>query len=68
MSEEECFRTVERSGYYVILPVLPELRGTEDLIPAFEGEYSSRDKNISISELKRLLSGADKEISAFLQH
>ncbi len=67
VSEEECFRTVERNGYYVILPVLPELRGTEAITPAFEGEYSSRDKNISIPELKQLLSGADKEIAAFLR-
>lgn len=68
VSEEECFRTVERNGYYVILPVLPELRGTEDFTPAFEGEYSSRDKNISIPELKQLLGNADNEIAAFLQH
>ena len=26
VSEEECFRTIERNGYYVILPMLPELR------------------------------------------
>ena len=68
VSEEECFRTVERNGYYAILPVLPELRGTEDITPAFEGEYSSRDKNISIPELKQLLASADKEIASFIQH
>src|SRR3970282_85872 len=27
ISEEECFRTVMRGDYYVILPILPELRG-----------------------------------------
>ena len=26
VSEEECFRTIESGDYYVILPVLPELR------------------------------------------
>jgi len=68
VSEEECFRTVERDGYYVILPVLPELRNPDDFVPAFEGEYSSRDKNLSIPELKKLLGNADSEIAAFLQH
>ena len=31
VSEEECFRTIERNGYYVILPVLPELRGRRNI-------------------------------------
>ena len=26
VSEEECYRTIERGGYYVICPMLPELR------------------------------------------
>ena len=26
VSEEEAYRTIERAGYYVIQPVLPELR------------------------------------------
>lgn len=68
VSEEECFRTAERNGYYAILPVLPELRTSEDFVPAFDGEYSSKDKNISVSELKKLLADADKEIASFLQH
>ena len=38
VSEEECFRTVERGGYYVILPVLPELREEKEFIPALESE------------------------------
>ncbi len=66
VSEEECFRTVERGGYYVILPVLPELRGETDFTPALNGEYSSKDKNISVEELKTLLTDASAEISAFL--
>lgn len=66
VSEEECFRTVERNGYYVILPVLPELRGTDSFVPAFEGEYTSRDNNISIAELRSLLGDADGEIASFL--
>jgi UDP-glucose 4-epimerase len=66
VSEEECFRTVKRGDYYVILPVLPELRVETDFIPAIEGEYSSKDNNISIAELKKLLSGANEEIAQFL--
>ena len=66
VSEEECFRTVEREGYYVILPVLPELREERDFTPALSGEYSSKDDNISIEELKSLLAMASEEIARFL--
>ena len=66
VSEEECFRTVERNDYYVILPVLPELRETQEFTPALTGEYSSKDNNISIDELKILLAKASDEISKFL--
>jgi FlaA1/EpsC-like NDP-sugar epimerase len=66
VSEEECYRTVERNGYYVIMPMLPELRAEEpDLQLAFEGEYSSKDKNLGIPELKTLLAEASKEIELF---
>ena len=68
VSEEECFRTVERGDYYAILPVLPELREEEDFTPALNGEYSSKDKNISIEELKVLLTDASSEISTFLNN
>lgn len=66
VSEEECFRTIERNGYYVILPVLPELRNETDFKKALENEYSSKDNNISIEELKTLLGGASGEIKNFL--
>jgi FlaA1/EpsC-like NDP-sugar epimerase len=66
VSEEECFRTVERNGYYVILPVLPELRGEEKIEPALDAEYSSRDNNISVAELIPLLQGANTEIKRFI--
>jgi UDP-glucose 4-epimerase len=66
VSEEECFRTTERGDYYVILPVLPELRNEKDFIPALEGEYSSKDKNITVPELRELLAEASSEISSFL--
>jgi len=66
VSEEECFRTIERGEYYVILPVLPELRQEKDFSPALESEYSSKDKNITIEELKVLLGQADSEIAQFI--
>ena len=67
VSEEECFRTIERDGYYVILPVLPELRDPEETKPALDGEYSSKDANTSIPELRDLFKKADKEIAAFIE-
>jgi UDP-glucose 4-epimerase len=67
VSEEECFRTVERDGYYVIVPVLPELRESADLVPALTGEYSSKDANITITQLRTLLGTASKEIASFIQ-
>ena len=66
VSEEECFRTVERGDYYVILPVLPELRDNSEVTQFLENEYSSKDNNISISELKVLLGNANEEIGQFL--
>ena len=66
VSEEECFRTVERGDYYVILPVLPELRDEEEVTAALEGEYSSKDDNISVEDLKTLLGGASEEIARFI--
>ena len=66
VSEEECFRTVERGDYYAILPVLPELRDEQDFTPALDGEYSSKDKNISIEDLKILLADASREIATFM--
>lgn len=67
VSEEECFRTVDRAGYYVILPVLPELRSEDEICePALKGEYSSKDDNIEVGELRRLLAEASGEIGQFL--
>jgi UDP-glucose 4-epimerase len=66
VSEEECFRTVERGEYYVILPVLPELRGKNEILTGLENEYSSKDNNISVEDLKELLGNANEEIGQFL--
>jgi UDP-glucose 4-epimerase len=66
VSEEECFRTSERNGYYVIHSVLPEVRPEEaGFQPALQGEYSSANNNISISQLQELLYNASSEIAAF---
>ena len=48
------------------LAVLPELRDGGDFIPALKAEYSSKDDNISVAELKDLLAGAHSEIDRFL--
>ncbi|MDQ3041707.1 MAG: polysaccharide biosynthesis protein [Acidobacteriota bacterium] len=66
VSEEECFRTVERGDYYVIEPTLPELRQTRDFTPALTSEYSSKDNNVSLDELAKLLGEADQEIARFM--
>jgi FlaA1/EpsC-like NDP-sugar epimerase len=58
VSEEEAYRTVERDGYYVIKPLLPELHG--DLgTPPLEGEFSSADAVVTGAELDELLAQAD---------
>lgn len=66
VSEEECFRTIEANGYYVILPVLPELRDGQGFTAALTSEYSSKDDNISVDELRVLLSDAHSEIERFI--
>jgi UDP-glucose 4-epimerase len=65
VSEEERFRTIERDGYYVILPVLPELRQSDDIVPALEREYSSEFDHVSPDALRALLRGASEEIRSF---
>lgn len=55
LSEEEIFRTVERDGYYVIKPILPELAGEQTFRPARTTEYSSRETTLSVSDIGELL-------------
>jgi FlaA1/EpsC-like NDP-sugar epimerase len=54
VSEEECHRTYERGGYYVIGPILPELR-REEIPPALDGEYSSAKVTLTTKELVPML-------------
>lgn len=66
ISEEECYRTVDRGEHYAILPVLPELRNGEVFKQAISDEYSSKDGNLPIPAVRELLSGAGSEIEKFL--
>lgn len=66
VSEEECFRTSEKGDYYVIQPMLPELRDDQNFEPALTSEYSSKDGNIFGDDLRELLMTAGEDISAFL--
>jgi UDP-glucose 4-epimerase len=66
VSEEECFRTEERGGYYAILPVLPELRVHKEVNIVLTEEYSSKDRNLEIADLRTLLGSADREIAAYM--
>jgi len=56
VSEEECHRTIERDGYYVICPILPELRRASIDRPALTEEYSSQHAALDQSGLRALLS------------
>lgn len=55
VSEEECNRTVERDGYYVIRPMLPELGSPRVEKPALTGEYSSANVTLDGDGLRALL-------------
>jgi FlaA1/EpsC-like NDP-sugar epimerase len=55
VSEEECYRTIERDGYYVIRPMLPELCPEPVVRPALTHEYSSADVTLDRDSLRALL-------------
>ncbi len=56
VSEEESPRTIERDGYLVIRPLLPELRGPAATGPPFAGtEYGSADDPMEVGAVCRLL-------------
>jgi UDP-glucose 4-epimerase len=66
VSEDECFRTVDAGEYFAIRPMLPELRSENQLQPALENEYSSKDYTLDVTDLKKLLASANEEINRFL--
>lgn len=55
VSEEESQRTIARGDYYVILPILPELRVVDEPGPVLAKEYSSADNVMSYAEVCQLL-------------
>ena len=55
VSEEELHRTVKADGYYVILPMLPEIRGTRTGEAALTREYSSADQPMDRAAAAALL-------------
>ena len=55
VSEEEAYRTIERGDYYVIKPMLPELRATETVEGALGKEYSSADNVMNKAQVTELL-------------
>jgi FlaA1/EpsC-like NDP-sugar epimerase len=56
VSAEEADRTVERDGYYVIHPMLPELRRSQNGSLYLHREYSSADDVMTLEETEQLLS------------
>ena len=55
VSEEEAHRTITRKEYYVILPILPELRRSNEENSYLTKEYSSADYLMSTQDLRNLL-------------
>jgi UDP-glucose 4-epimerase len=55
ISEEERYRTIERDGYYVICPILPELRQVPVDQPVLASEYSSANVTLDHDGLRALL-------------
>lgn len=65
VSEEECFRTHSAGDYYAIQPMLPELRDGSASEPVLSSEYSSKDDNLSVDDLRSLLDASVGEIDRF---
>lgn len=55
VSEEERYRTISRGKYYVILPMLPELRAPGSTCEPLAREYSSANDMMDIVELGKLV-------------
>jgi len=55
VSEEEIPRTIARDGYYVILPVLPNLRKKGTVKPALTKEYSSSSDLMNKAQMAKFL-------------
>jgi UDP-glucose 4-epimerase len=56
VSEEECHHTIRRGEYYVILPMLPELRNDHpEVTSVLPAEYSSADHVLNPAGVRELL-------------
>lgn len=55
ISEEEARRSVERGAYYAIVPMLPELAGSEVLGQTRTTEYSSSEDVMDFEATRKLL-------------
>jgi UDP-glucose 4-epimerase len=55
VSDEEAHRTVERGGWYAILPMLPEVCGDRSCSGCLTKEYSSADDVMDLEATRRLL-------------
>jgi len=55
VSEEEAFRTVERSRWYAILPMLPEICCDQQGTNCLSKEYSSSDNTMTLNQTADLL-------------
>ena len=58
VSDEETYRTIERGRYFVIAPVLPELRRHPLRRSILSGEYSSKTDLMTFEEVSDLLKGS----------
>ena len=60
VSEEECHHVIKRGDYYVILPMLPELRTVNEEVPnALDSEYSSADNVLDLEGTIELMAKHD---------
>ena len=55
VSEDEVYRTVARSGHYVVQPILPEIGAELPEKPALKGEYSSANELMTLEQAKKIL-------------
>jgi len=55
ISEEEIPRTTKRGNYYIIHPILPELRPQRDIKPVMSKELSSADRVLNKTSLRNFL-------------
>ena len=59
VSEEESHRTIEQGRYFVISPILPELRSSAAGKLALSGEYNSKTDLMSAESVRDLLIRSD---------